>query len=188
MKVSKEKAAQHHEAIISAGSRMIRERGFDGVGVAEIMSEAGLTQGAFYGHFASKDALCVEACRTAFEARAKQWDKTPSLSKYVDLYLSVSHRDNPGRGCPIASLAAHISGQSPSIRKQFSAGVFAFTERIAKALPFEGSTNIKRRHAAAILSVMVGSLVLARATKGDRQLSNRILAEARASISLNYGL
>lgn len=189
VKVTKEKSAEHHEAMIAAGSRLFRERGFEGVGVVEIMSLAGLTHGAFYGHFASKDALCAEACKRAFDERLEAWGDDISLSEYIDRYVSAAHRDKAGAGCPIVSLAPQIGHRDKSVQKQFAKGVSHFIGLIAKRLPAEKfKTGQGRNTAAAILSAMVGSVALARSTASDRQLSAEILSGSRAAIAAKFGV
>src|SRR5262245_24790993 len=109
MKVTREQAAENRERIVNTAARLFRERGFDGVGVADIMKGAGLTHGGFYGHFASKDDLAAEACARALEKSAMKWsaildtDANP-LDTIVASYLSEAHRDRPGSGCAIAAL------------------------------------------------------------------------------------
>ena len=109
MKVSREKAAEHRAAIVRAAGRLFREKGFDGVSVADVMKAAGLTHGGFYGHFASKDELAAEACGSALMHRVASWPSLPtdstadskeiSLAEIAESYLTTHHRDNPGRGC-----------------------------------------------------------------------------------------
>ena len=113
MKVTKEQAAAHRAAIVAAAGRLFRERGFAGVGVAEITRAAGLTHGGFYGHFASKDALAAEACGQAFaeslallQARLDRPDG--DLLRYLDSYLSERHRDRRDGGCPMAARAVQF--------------------------------------------------------------------------------
>lgn len=93
MKVNKETAAKHRAAIVAEAANLFRERGFDGVGVAEIMQAAGLTHGGFYGHFASKDALAAEASTKAFADGAARVEKDKDLAAYLGRYLSERHRD-----------------------------------------------------------------------------------------------
>ena len=119
MKVSKAQAAENREGIVDAAARLYREKGLDGVGVAEITRDAGLTHGGLYRHFESKDALAREACLRAFEwtitpldgLESSEADGAPAtrLRALVHGYLSAAHRDHPGEGCPAAALAADIS-------------------------------------------------------------------------------
>src|SRR5271156_7183741 len=111
MKVSRQKAAEHRERIIDAAGNLFREKGFDGIGVADIMKAANLTHGGFYGHFASKDDLVTQASRRAMARAAINWEKIVEAAPdkpYAALlkhYLSPHHRDDPGRGCAFAALS-----------------------------------------------------------------------------------
>src|SRR3954466_13018807 len=105
MKVSREQAAENRERIVQAAARLFRERGFDGIGVADLMSEAGLTHGAFYGQFESKEDLAAQACARALEQSAAKWDRAlagqkpeDGLKAYVSGYLSQRHVNDPGHG------------------------------------------------------------------------------------------
>ena len=186
MRVTKEKSAEHRQAIVVAASRLFRERGFDDVGVIEITRLAGLTHGAFYGHFPSKDALCAIACRHAFDERIGDWGEQVSLAVYLDRYISPAHRDNPGEGCPIVSLSPHIGRQKLAVRKEFSRGVSRFVDLIAEHLPPKFAKAHAKKRAAAILSTMVGGMVLARSTAFDPNLSLRMLSESRATIASRF--
>src|SRR5262245_49744295 len=110
MKVTREKAAQNRERIIETAARLFREKGFDGIGVAELMKHAGLTHGAFYGHFASKSDLAAQACARALEQSAQKWTAISekagdaALSALIENYLRFGHRDAPGAGCVMSTL------------------------------------------------------------------------------------
>src|SRR5579885_3634104 len=104
MKVSREQVQEHRDRILAAAARLFRERGFEGVSVAQVMQAAGLTHGAFYGHFDSKDALIREAVAYEPPAAPRKRAEPESAAEYADSYLSTRHRDNLGTGCPIASL------------------------------------------------------------------------------------
>src|SRR5437870_9078504 len=111
MKVSREQAAQNRERILHAAAQLFRERGFEGVGVADLMKEAGLTHGGFYGHFSSKEDLMAQACARASARSRSLWSKLAErspqdpLSEIAGVYLTSRHRDNPGEGCLMAALA-----------------------------------------------------------------------------------
>src|SRR3954467_8361612 len=104
MKVSREQAAQNRERILEAAAKLCRERGFEGIGVADLMREAGLTHGGFYGHFGSKEELMAEACTHALERSRALWAKRAAahpdapLEELARIYLHPRHRDNPGQG------------------------------------------------------------------------------------------
>ena len=190
MRVSKEQNAEHHRAIIEAASRLFRKRGFDAVTVVDIMQEAGLTHGAFYGHFSSKTALAAEACRLAFEKRLAEWTDEMSLSDALDLYFCVGHRDDASSGCPMASLVSKIANLDKVIQKQFSRGVSTYVDKITDRLAGRGIRKPQaRKQAAAIISTMIGSVALARSVSAtDPELSSELLTGARAAIKAQYGV
>src|ERR1043165_9265950 len=112
MKVSREQAARNRERILDTAAQLFRERGFDGIGVADLMKAAGLTHGGFYGHFASKEDLMAQACTRASARSRGLWTKLAErapddpLSEIAGVYLTSKHRDNPGEGCLMAALAS----------------------------------------------------------------------------------
>lgn len=190
MKVSKSQAAEHRAGIVDSAARLYREKGLSGVGVAEITRDAGLTHGGLYRHFASKDALAREACLRAFE-----WTITPldgleqdseassgaRLQAMVDSYLSTSHRDHPGEGCPAAALATDAARAGPEMSEVFAQGVERNIQRFMRVL--EGEPAQKRARTMVMLSSMVGALVLARATAaGNPALSAEILQNLREQL------
>jgi TetR/AcrR family transcriptional repressor of nem operon len=190
LKVTKEKAAENHKAILLAASRLFREHGFDGVGVVEVMKAAGLTHGAFYGHFSSKSALAAEACKFAFDELLEAWTPDITVSDYIDRYISVLHRDKVANGCPMASFASEIDRQEKPVRQQFAKGVEGYIGKISDRLTADGTKNLHaRKKAAAILSAMIGSVVMARSMCSvDRQLSADILSEARRTVQAQFGV
>ncbi len=190
MKVSKAQAAEHRAGIVDAAARLYREKGLEGVGVAEITRDAGLTHGGLYRHFASKDALARAACLRAFEwtitsldgleqdAHASSMEK---LQAMVDSYLSASHRDHPGEGCPAAALATDAARAGPEMSEVFAQGVERNIQRFMCVL--EGGPAQKRAQTIALLSSMVGALALARATAaGNPALSEEILRTLREQL------
>ena len=193
MKVSKAQAAENREGIVEAAARLYREKGLDGVGVAEITRDAGLTHGGLYRHFESKDALAREACLRAFEwtitpldglESLDDADATPpkKLHALVHGYLSTTHRDHPGEGCPAAALATDAARAGPEMSEVFAQGVERNIQRFMQVL--EGNDVFKRTQTIVTLSGMVGALVLARATAaGNPELSEEILATLRAQLA-----
>jgi len=119
MKVSREQAALNRERIVDVAARLFREKGYDGIGVADLMKNAGLTHGGFYGHFASKEDLMVEACQHALEKSLDGWrakiasHPQRALPAIVDSYLSTRHRDQPGGGCPAAAMGVDVITDCP---------------------------------------------------------------------------
>lgn len=170
----KEETRQH---IVEVAARKFREEGVAAAGIAGLMAEAGLTNGAFYNHFDSKEHLVQEAMTHALDRRdAALGEAGPGSGEaFIRSYLSPSHRDGPGQGCFTAALAAEIARHPEPTRAAFTRAVERTLGRIAAELPDDVPTEERERKAAAIYGVMVGSLQLARAVT-DRALSDRILA------------
>ena len=180
MKVSKEQVAAHRARILAAAARLFRLRGFEDVTVAEVMKEAGLTHGAFYGHFPSKEALIAEAIEWLL-APAPDGAGTPMrAAAYADGYLSARHRDDPASGCTFSSLGTEAARRSTDLRHVMTESTRRQIERFS-AEAEGGAPREKRRAAIAAWSAMVGAMVLARIVDDDR-LSKEILAETRASL------
>jgi len=185
MRVTKEKAAEHRAAILKAACRLFRERGFDGVNVAEIMREAGLTHGGFYGHFASKDALAAEACGQAFVGSNERLRNRPDLATMLDAYLSVQHRDHPGNGCPMASYGSAIARQDETVQQKFCDGMEDYLAGLTERLGEHGLDGDERAHAILMLSAAVGGLVLSRAAAhAAPNVSAEILQTVRDQLRL----
>lgn len=186
MKVSREQAARHREQILETASRLFRERGFEGIGVAELMASAGFTHGGLYGHFSSKEDLKAEACTRAFSEKESLWLKEldhsqgQPLAAITERYLTDRHRRHPGTGCPLASWAIEAARQPKSIRRAFTEGVRRLVNLLADRLGFS-SPEERYQKSLATWSTLVGALVLARAVN-DPQLSNDILQSATESI------
>lgn len=183
MRVSRQKAAENRERIIDAAGALFRERGFEGIGVADIMKAADLTHGGFYGHFTSKDDLVAQASQRAMARAAENWwkvianapnDPYAALLKH---YLSPRHRDDRGHGCVFAALSGDAARCGKSVRSAFARGLEPLIEVVAKAVPGR-SKAVRRRKAVAAVAELVGALILARAVD-DISLSNEILEAAR---------
>lgn len=177
MRVSRQQAAENRERIVETAARLFRDRGFDGVGVDAIMKEAGLTHGGFYGHFASKDALAVEAMTQALAGSSARQDRSIGLGELVSGYLSGRHRADRANGCAVAALGAEAARQAPTLRKAVATGVRRQIDRIASLLK-HGTPAARRRRAITTYAGMVGALTLARAVD-DPALAEEILAAAR---------
>lgn len=183
MRMSREAMAEHHREIVAAGARMLRERGIEGVSVAELMQSVGLTHGGFYRHFASKGAFVAEASKVAFADVASMRDgaeggsDTEALAAFIDFYLGNEHFTNPGIGCPIAAYGSEVGRASPEVRAAFAQGVAGVMAWIEAHLP--GDAGRKSQTAAEILSILVGSVVAARSSN-DAAVSQRLLGAARA--------
>lgn len=186
MRVSREKAAEHRDRIIEAAGALFREKGFGGIGVADIMKAAGMTHGGFYGHFASKDDLVAQACRQAMAVAIANWEKTAAsdadnpFATLLARYLSPRHRDDPARGCVFAALGADAARSGPLVHDAFADGLEPLISLLAESAP-EGSKAVRRRKAVAAMAGLVGALLLARAI-GKRDLSDEILEATRREL------
>src|SRR5919106_2690003 len=123
IRVSREQAAQNRNRIVDVAAQRFRERGFEGIGVADLMKEAGLTHGGFYGHFSSKDDLIAEASARALTRSlallSDLAERAPDdpLSAIAGAYLNNKHRDEPGTGCVLAALGSDVSRQGAGVRR-----------------------------------------------------------------------
>lgn len=183
MRVSREKAAEHRERIIEAAGALFRERGFGGIGVADIMKAADMTHGGFYGHFASKDDLIAQASRRSMARAAVNWRKLVAgapdhpYAALLNHYLSPRHRDDPGRGCAFAALSGDAARCGKPVRKAFADGLEPLIDTLSEVC--SGRTKAaRRRKAIAALAELIGALILARAV-GGAALSDEILGAAR---------
>jgi TetR/AcrR family transcriptional repressor of nem operon len=160
--------------IIEVASRQFREQGLAAVGLAGIMTEAGLTNGAFYAHFDSKEHLVREMLASlGFHNKlSKAEARGEGLEGAIREYLSPGHRDDPGTGCPTSALVAELGRHSSKTRDAFTGKVAGVFELIAAGV--HADTAGRRRKAVAIYGLMVGTLQLARAVT-DRKLSDEIL-------------
>ena len=187
MKVSREQAAENRERIVQVAAKLFRERGFDGIGVADLMKAAGLTHGGFYGHFASKEELAAEASGHALEELAQYWSaviaKAPdaAFSTIVKRYLSEGHRDAPGRGCLVAALGSDLGRQARSVRRVVTAGINAFIGQLMQLVPGK-SRAARRRRALTDFAAMVGAVTIARAVD-DSSLSKDVLDAVASALS-----
>jgi TetR/AcrR family transcriptional regulator, transcriptional repressor for nem operon len=189
VKVSSEKVAEHREALLETARRLLQERGFDGAAVSEISRAAGLTQGALYGQFKSKDVLVAEAIRKSFAEGVAAWaalrDKEPgALSAFLEAYLCEAHAKDPGTGCALAACVSEIGRQDPSIGAAYAEGFRHLIDMVQQVLPVEAPPDEAKRRAIALLAGMVGSVAIARALeKADPVLSSEVLAAAREQLA-----
>ncbi|WP_439814400.1 TetR/AcrR family transcriptional regulator [Zavarzinia sp. CC-PAN008] len=167
MKVSREQVAANRERILQAAGRLFRERGFDGIGLADIMKAAGLTHGAFYGHFESKDDLAAAACASALARLTERWEAQAAASPdtarrgIVQDYLADRHRDDPGTGCLYAALGAEVVRRPPAVRHAATVALKRQVACLEQAARAEGAAD-PRTTALATMAGMVGALILAR--------------------------
>lgn len=185
MRMSREQTAETRARILDVAGRLFRERGFDGIGVADLMKGAGLTHGAFYNHFESKDALACEASDQVLRQTTCAWADIANTSndgfgKFIATYLSRAHRDEPGSGCLVAALGADVARQEPSVRQSFTAALQPMIAFLTHHVG--GRAKAKQRERALVtLATLVGTIVLARAVD-DEELSDEFLHAARSAL------
>jgi TetR/AcrR family transcriptional regulator, transcriptional repressor for nem operon len=180
MRVSKEKAAQNRERILTSAARLFRERGIAATGVDSITADAGLTHGGLYSQFGSKEVIAAEAIRFALARGKRVWqralERNPgmrALPAIVDGYLSRAHRDAVGTGCVVAALGTDIGRQPRRVREAFTREIKDDLEFLSRLMPNEGKER-RYEDAIATFASMAGALILARAVN-DEQLSDLIL-------------
>jgi TetR/AcrR family transcriptional repressor of nem operon len=187
MRYSREHKLETHARIVKKASVRLREEGAHGVGVADLMKDAGLTHGGFYAHFDSREALVIEAFAHAMDRGNERWrklaERTPPekrLAAIVDSYLTKVHRDDPGNGCAIPTLGAEIARESPKTRRAFAARVERMIDTLAALIP-EVPRKAARKQATAAIATMMGTLVLARIA-GNGEFSDEILGAGREAV------
>ncbi|MCV9937104.1 TetR/AcrR family transcriptional regulator [Boseaceae bacterium BT-24-1] len=185
MRVSRQQAEENRQTVIDVASRLFREHGFDGIGLKDLMAGAGLTQGAFYKQFESKDDLAAKASRRALESASGRWSAAAQanpqnpLAAVIAFYLSMGHRGERMEGCPVVALGSDAARQGLDVKASFEAGIREYLEMLGGWIgEEEGEPGGK---AMAILSTMVGAVVLARAVN-DEQMSKRFLQAAAESV------
>lgn len=186
MRVSRDQAEKNRQTVINVASQLFCEHGFDGIGLKDLMEAAGLTQGAFYKQFASKDDLAAQALKRALENISRQWSaaaegnpKNP-LGAVVGRYLSMGHREQRGAGCPLVALGADAARQGADVKASFEAGIRKYLETFEKLVEGANGEDHTDR-AMAAFSTMVGALMLSRAVN-DKRLAKRLLQAATKSV------
>jgi TetR/AcrR family transcriptional regulator, transcriptional repressor for nem operon len=184
MRYSKEHKAETRTKIVKRASISLREKGPDGVGIADLMKDAGLTHGGFYAHFRSRDDLIGEAFAHAMEEAIGRWRKKAEqappeqrLFSIVNSYLTPLHRDDVGNGCALSALSMEAMRVSPRTRKTFVSKLEEMVAMLAEQMP-ESMSKTAHKEAIATLATMMGALILAR-TAGNGDFSNEILAVGR---------
>ena len=183
MRRSREEAAETRQNILETASRLFRARGIASVSVADIMGALQLTVGGFYRHFASKEALVVEAIEAAsLETVARHGSTEPGAARLrrasalLDAYLSPAHRDHPEHGCPVAALCSEVAHEGPPTKEAFTRALGRLLSIVGEVTAGEsrGARDRRLRIAASI----VGAVVLARATS-DAKLADDVLGAVR---------
>ena len=178
MKVSKEQVRENRMRIVETASELFRERGYDGVGVAELMSAAGLTHGGFYKHFGSKADLLSEAMHCGFTRSA---ERTADVSRktFVEYYLSRQQRDDMAKGCVLSARGIDASRQSEAINATFYA---VFEAQFATLTTEKASEGLTRADLIDTIAQLVGALVISRACPDSSSLADEILDVCRSRI------
>lgn len=184
MRVSKEQAQTNRTSLLQAAGRLFREKGFDGVGVAEVAKEAGLTHGALYAHFPSKDALAAEAFSDGIAHRLVSMRRRKrTFEEYLDAMFSTEHRDNLANGCPMTASASEIARQGTAVAASFAHAFEDTAAILEESLGSEVPASQKRHLAISALAAQIGAIAVARAVaKVDPSLSKEVLQAVRNTV------
>ncbi|MGY3620220.1 TetR/AcrR family transcriptional regulator [Bradyrhizobium sp. USDA 10063] len=186
MRVSRTQAAENRQTVINVASRLFRERGFDGIGLKDLMKGAGLTQGGFYKQFGSKEELALEASKRALESASGRWSDAAAanpddpLGAVIAFYLSGDHREERMDGCPIVALGSDAARQGPDVKAAFEAGIKAHLEVLGRFVVESGGETSSSK-AMAILATMVGAVTLSRVVN-DPDLARALLDAAAEQV------
>lgn len=183
MKVTKAQAQANRAHVVETASTLFRERGYDGVGVADLMAAAGFTHGGFYKQFHSKADLMAESAACGI-AQTAALTAGVEMSAFVRQYLSRAHRDTRGTGCTMAALGADAARQPEEVRATFAAGIESLLAALSpEGTPLDGAESVQAR--AKVLDMLahaVGAIVMSRACPDDSPLADEILAVCRDAI------
>ncbi|WP_244434185.1 TetR/AcrR family transcriptional regulator [Azospirillum sp. B506] len=186
MRVSRIQAEENRQTVINVASRLFREHGFDGIGLKDLMEAAGLTQGAFYKQFASKEDLAVQASTRALESASSRWTAAMTanpedpLGAVIGLYLSLGHRGERTDGCPIVALGSDAARHGDEVKASFEAGIRTHLEALERLISQTQGEEFTSK-AMAILSMMVGALTISRVVN-DPDLAKAFLDTATAQV------
>jgi len=187
MRYSRQHKLETHARIVKKASVRLREKGAHGIGVADLMRDAGLTHGGFYAHFDSREALVIEAFTHAMDRSTERWRKLAEqtspekrLAMIVNTYLTPVHRDDPGHGCAVPALGAEIARESAKTRRVFAGRLEQMIDTIAAQIP-RVPRKTARKQATAALATMMGTLVMARIA-GSGEFSEEILGAGREAL------
>lgn len=173
---------KNHERIVAGAARLLRQRGVENTGVADVMKEVGLTHGGFYRHFETKEALVAAAVESAFaeqigalQARFEIDAPTAALAGYEAHYLSDVHREHPEFGCPVAALGGDVARGSDALKITFGAGIQQSIAHIERGMA--GSDDERWQNAARDLAMLAGAIIIARAS--DPETGTAVLEACR---------
>jgi len=183
VRVSKAQAQANREHIVETASELFRERGFDGVGVSDLMAAAGFTHGGFYKHFGSKADLMAEASACSL-AKSLAGVQALDVPGFIDVYVTREHRDGRGSGCTMAALCGDAARQSDDVKATFAEGVEHTLQTLGDKYPTrpDAAPEEGRRKMIDLLSRAVGAIMLSRACPDDSALADEILEVCRAEM------
>jgi len=190
MKVSKAQAQANRARVVETASQLFRERGYDGVGVADLMAAAGFTHGGFYKQFGSKTDLIAESTACGIARTVALTGNGVDAAEFVRQYLSREHRDSRGAGCTLAALGGDAARQPDEVRALFAAGI----ESLVAAMSPGGAAQVESETARAsraatlnLLSTAVGALIMSRACPDESPLAEDILTACREALLASLG-
>ncbi|MGZ0717212.1 TetR family transcriptional regulator [Pseudomonas palleroniana] len=183
MRVTKAQAQANREHIVETASGLFRERGFDGVGVADLMAAAGFTHGGFYKHFGSKADLMAEASACSL-SKSLVGAEPLDVAGFINLYVTREHRDRRGGGCTLAALGGDAARQSGELKTTFAEGIEQLLHTLGQKYPTgpDAAAGEGRKNMIDLLSRAVGAIVLSRAFPDDSALADEILEVCRTQM------
>ena len=188
MKITRAQSQENRARVVAAASALFRERGYDGVSVADLMDAAGLTHGGFYKHFGSKADLMVEATAQGLAAKMAEYIGVDA-AEFIERYLSRDHRDDRGSGCAMSALCGDAARQPAAVQATLADGIarmLAAMEHVAMAAGADRTEA--RAQAVSLFSQLLGTLVLSRACPDDSSLAGEILDLSRQQLLVALGL
>ncbi len=191
MRFSKDHAAKTRARILERAAALVRRDGVSGMSVPGLMREAGLTHGGFYAHFKSKDALVAEAVSAALEDTTDRFAELAEsgddpVGAVIDAYVSEAHRDHPEMGCAVAAVGPEAARSSEEGAAAMAASARGMLERL-KGPMADGAPGLSDEDVMALVSAMVGAIVVSRACRADADLSDAVLSAARDRLKRDFG-
>lgn len=189
MRVTKDQALENREHIVKTASAIFRERGFDGVGVADLMAAAGFTHGGFYKNFGSKADLMAEASANSL-AQSLISAEALSIKDFIDVYVSRAHRDARATGCTLAALCGDAARQSGDLKSAFAEGIESTLQSLSEKSPNgpDAPAGEAREQMIDLLARALGAIVLSRACPDDSALADEILAVCHAKMTASLSI
>jgi TetR/AcrR family transcriptional repressor of nem operon len=191
MRYGADQKQKTHERIVAQAAKLFRTEGYEGSGVDAVMKAAGLTAGGFYAHFKDKDALLAEALEYSWAETARKMSKVTTapgdddpVSRWADSYLSERHRDCPGAGCALPTLAGEMPRQPKAARTAFTRAMRSFLDGLADHMP-DAAQARRDKQAIAVLAAVAGAMLLARAVD-EEKFSGQILGIMRETIRAGF--